>query len=233
MMNIRKGEFAGFAMIALIFAAAFIFFPMMPEKMAGHWGIDGQVNGYMPKGPALFILPFMALFIQLIFMLISRTDPKRKIMEFAADLDLFTVFLHIFLLYILGLVVSYNLSPTFDMSAALSPGIAWLFYTMAWLMGKTKPNYFIGIRTPWTLENPAVWEKTHAEGAKIFKMCALAALGGTVFPRFFIPIVLVPLAAGTMYLLAYSKNEYNKLIDAQAPPTPPPSQDNNNEKGNS
>ena len=35
-------------------------------------------------------------------------------------------------------------------------------------MKNVKPNYFFGIRTPWTLANDEVWRKTHLLSSKIW-----------------------------------------------------------------
>ena len=60
----------------------------------------------------------------------------------------------------------------------LAPAMGGLYYGIGVLMGSTRLNWFVGIRTPWTLSSEEVWDSTHAMGAKLFKLCGVLAFAG-------------------------------------------------------
>lgn len=71
-------------------------------------------------------------------------------------------------------------------------------------------NWFIGIRTPWTLSNEKVWDKTHKVGGKMFKIAGVIALFGFFFRNYALFLTLVPVIFIVIYTFVYSYNEYQK-----------------------
>jgi uncharacterized membrane protein len=82
-------------------------------------------------------------------------------------------------------------------------------------MGKVKQNWFVGIRTPWTMSSPQVWEKTHHMASKLFQGAAVVILAGAFFPRLAIWFVLAPSFAIMLYLIYYSWREAEKEITGE------------------
>ena len=76
---------------------------------------------------------------------------------------------------------------------------------------KAKRNYTIGIRTPWTLDNDIVWDKTHRKGEKVFKLTAILTLVGLFFSEYAFLFLFIPLVIGVIYLIVYSYIEYKKF----------------------
>jgi len=102
------------------------------------------------------------------------------------------------------------LGSRFDMGQAMAPALAALFYYCGVLVGKAKRNWFIGIRTPWTLSSDAVWDKTHKLGAKFFKISGLIALLGLITPRMSFLALFFFLFISIIYIVIYSYSEYQK-----------------------
>jgi uncharacterized membrane protein len=92
----------------------------------------------------------------------------------------------------------------------LSPAFAILFYYSGILIENAKRNWFIGIRTPWTLSNDEVWDKTHKIGGKLFKLAGILALFAIFFERYAILVIVVPLIVVSIYTVVYSYLEYQK-----------------------
>ena len=86
-----------------------------------------------------------------------------------------------------------------------------LFFVMGAIMPRLKPNWFMGIRTPWTLSNETVWIKTHRMGGILFKLAAIAVLFGALWPRYAIFFVLVPVLAVAAITVLYSLIVYVRL----------------------
>ena len=90
---------------------------------------------------------------------------KANIAKFRGAFNLFIVFMTLFLMYVQGLTLAWNLGFThFKMSKSLLPAVGLLFIMIGFMIRKAKRNFFIGIRTPWTLSSDKVWDETHRVG---------------------------------------------------------------------
>ncbi|MCX6768212.1 MAG: SdpI family protein [Candidatus Micrarchaeota archaeon] len=197
------------AIVAACFAAAALAYPAMPENMASHWNAAGQADGYMPKLWALLVAPVMSLFMAALFLAIPRIDPLRKnIAKFRGAFDSFIAVILAFMLYLQLIMVYWNAGARFDFIQLMVPALAALFYCTGALVGRAEMNWFVGIRTPWTMSSARVWKKTHALGGKLFKSAGIISLVGLVLPAYAIAFVTAPVIAVAIYLVAYSYLEY-------------------------
>ncbi len=193
------------------FALAFYFYPQMPDKMASHWNAQGQVDDYMSKCWGLFLMPLISLGLFILFLLIPIIDPlKKNIEKFRKYFDWFIVLIIAFLFYIYLLTIFWNFGYKFDMGMMMIPAIAVLFYFIGIMLKHARRNWFIGIRTPWTLSNDIVWDKTHQLGSKLFKISAIIALFGMIFSKYAIWIAIIPILASVIYIIIYSYFAYKK-----------------------
>ncbi len=210
-MKLRASEFA---IIAIIIASFFIgayFYPSLPEKVASHWNMKSEVDGYVDRFWGAFLMPIISIFLFILFLILPRVDPKRKNIEkFRNYFDLFLVTLFCFLLYIYILTLAWNSGYVFDLGQLMLPGLAILFFVTSYLVSHAEPNWTIGIRTPWTMSSDKVWNKTHVLGGKLFRIASLVILVGAPFPLYAIWFVLVPLFAVALFLVIYSYFEYKK-----------------------
>jgi uncharacterized membrane protein len=211
----RKINILILLIILISFAFAWYLYPLMPERMASHWNVRGEVDGYMPKFWGLFLMPIVALAMFLLFLLIPRIDPlKKNIEKFRKYFDWFALLIILFLLYIYKLSILWNFGWRFDMGQVLAPAFAILFYFSGILISKAKRNWFIGIRTPWTMTNDIVWDKTHKLGAILFKISGAICLFGLLLPAYAFAFVLAPVILFSIYLIIYSYLEYRKVAGA-------------------
>jgi len=201
--------------LLIIFASfilAFWLYPQMPDEMASHWNTQSQVNGYMSKCWGLFLMPLISLGMFILFLFIPKIDPlKKNIEKFRKYFDWFIVLIIAFLFYIYLLSLYWNLGYKFDMGTMMIPAIAVLFYFVGIMLKHSKRNWFIGIRTPWTLSNDIVWDKTHQLGAKLFKISAIIALIGIFFNQYAIWFVIIPVITSAIYIMIYSYFAYQKV----------------------
>ena len=116
----------------------------------------------------------------------------------------------LFLLYIYLISIFWNLGFSFNMGKILAPALGILFYYIGVLLEKAKRNWFIGIRTPWTLSDDSVWEKTHKIGGKLFKIAGLIALLSVLLPARILYLTLVPALAASLFLVVYSYFKYRE-----------------------
>ena len=207
----RKSEIIIFGIILLSFAIGIYYYPQMPEKLASHWNAQGQVDGYTSKFWGLFLMPIISVGMLLLFILIPRIDPlKSNIQQFRKYFDGFVVLIMVFLFYLYLLTIFWNSGYTFNMITFLSPAFAILFYYSGILIENAKRNWFIGIRTPWTMSSDKVWEKTHKIGGKLFKIAGVVTLLAIFFETDAIFFIVVPVIIISIYTVLYSYLEYQK-----------------------
>lgn len=207
----RKSEIIIVGIISLSLAIGIYFYPQMPERMASHWNAEGQVNGYMSKFFGMLLMPFISIALLLLFILIPKIDPlKANIEKFRKHYDNFVLLIILFLFYLYLLTIFWNIGARFSMIQLLSPAFAVLFYYCGVLVENAKRNWFIGIRTPWTLSNEKVWSKTHKIGGKLFKIAGTIALFGIFFQGYALFFILLPVILVAAYTVIYSYFEYQK-----------------------
>lgn len=187
--------------------AGLLLWNRLPDLMASHWNIKDEVDGYLPKFWGVSMMPLITLGMFLLFLIIPSIDPlKANIAKFREAFNLFIVLIAAFMLYIYGLTLAWNLGTTgFKMSAVLLPAIGLLLIFIGFMFRKAKRNFFIGIRTPWTLSSDVVWDKTHKLGAVLFIASGvLAFIGGLFGGMIAFWFLFVPLIGSTIFLLVYS-----------------------------
>jgi len=199
----------GMILISLIIGISF--YPQMPEKMAFHWNLEGHVDRYVSKFWGLFFEPFISIGLFLLFLVIPKIDPLRQNIEkFRKYYDGFVVLVIAFLFYLYLLTIFWNIDIRFSMIQFLAPAFGILFYGCGILTENAKRNWFIGIRTPWTLSSEKVWEKTHRIGGKLFKVAGVVALFGVFFQSYALFFILIPVILVAAYTVVYSYLEYQK-----------------------
>jgi len=215
-MNLRVSEIAVLAVfIASVLIGAY-FYPMLPETIASHWDENGIVNGYMGKFWALFLVPMILLGIFAIFAVLPRIDPlKSNIEKFRKHFDIFMVIFALFLLYVNCLAIIYNLGIKINILQFMAPMMGLLFFYLGVLLKHSSPNWFIGIRTPWTLSSEEVWNKTHKIGGILFKISGIITICGTFVPEFAIWLILAPIIASAAISMAYSYIAFQGLKGAK------------------
>jgi uncharacterized membrane protein len=190
--------------------------PYMPDKMASHWDASGNVDGYTSKFWGLFLMPVISIVLFLAFILIPRIDPlKENIEKFRGYFDVFILLLFGFLFYLYVLTMLWNLGYRFNIIQLLAPAFGLIIYYAGVMTENAKQNWFIGVRTPWTLSSETVWDKTNRLAGKLFKAAGVLAALGTVFPEYAIFLILVPAILAAIYPIVYSYQEYQKDIRIQ------------------
>ncbi|MDD5468579.1 MAG: SdpI family protein [Anaerolineales bacterium] len=185
--------------------------PRLPERVASHWNSQDQVDGYTSRFWGVLLLPLIAIAMTTLFLVIPRIDPlKENIAAFRGTFNTFIALLVGFLVYLYLLTLAYNLGYTFNMSTAMLPALGVFIYYTGVLLGRAQRNWFIGIRTPWTLSNDKVWEDTHRLGAILFKVSGVLAILGALFRDYALWLALVPLLGSALFLIVYSYLLYRR-----------------------
>jgi len=183
-------------------------------EMMGHWGADSNVNGYVSKTVGIYLIPIVTLIVYLGLLVIPKIEVyKQNLEDFA---DQFWGF-KVVLVFVMGVIYVATLLPNLgywkstDPIIIIVPAISMLFFYVGHMLNFTKRNYFIGVRTPWTLADEKVWEKTNKLAGKLFWICGVLALVSLVSPSdMLLWLVLLPIVLIAIFASLYSLWEYRK-----------------------
>lgn len=164
-----KRELPLIFMLLAAFAVSIYFYPMLPDRIPSHWNFRGEIDGYSGKLSGAFMLPVMNLVMYGLFIFLPALDPKRESYKlFQSTYIYFRYLFHIFFFGMHIIIISAALGYNVDTGRLVIGGISLLFMLMGNVMGRLKHNYFVGIKTPWTLASEEVWTRTHRLGAKLW-----------------------------------------------------------------
>ncbi|WP_408959380.1 SdpI family protein [Natrinema sp. 74] len=194
--------------------------PALPDSVVTHWNAAGEPDGTMAKSVALAFLPALSAVLVVLFALAPRIDPLGANVEsFCPAYDWFIVAVATFVLVLHTGVIAFNLGYEFDVTLLVIAGVAALFYAVGELLTRAEPNWFVGIRTPWTLSSEAVWERTHELGGWLFKLTAVVSLIGLFFGDAAVYFLVVPALLTAAITLAYSYYQYRRLENGTESPS--------------
>ena len=202
-------------LILLTFGIAYMVYPTLPDEIPTHWNIQGEVDGTMPVIPGIILIPALMVGITLLMIILPRYDPKwEAYREFQGAYDALILLLNIFFFLLFLITILWALGIEVPMNQVISALFAILMGGIAFFIRRVKPNWFAGIRTPWTMESETVWKETHERGFRVFLIIALFCLLGVLVPEYAYLFILLPVIIGTIYLVVYSYIVWKKEKNA-------------------
>lgn len=211
-MELGKTDYLAIAFFLLMAGITIYGFLNIQGDVAVHFDSSGEPDNTMAKIPGLLILPGISVAVFALLRYLPRIDPLGENVEnFRPALEVLAAGLVGFLAYVQALIVAWNIGLITDISRATVPAVAALFYAIGAIFEKAERNWFIGLRTPWTLSSDEVWSKTHERAAPLFKFAAVFALGGLIYPGRVIEFAVLPAVAVSLYATLYSFLKYSEL----------------------
>lgn len=163
--------------VAVAIIASVIVYPKLPVTVPTHWDMLGRPNGWGSRVWGAWVLPIVMLLLWALMRVLPAIDPRGA--NYAKFGGAFEAIVISILLYMLGLhliILRASLGYPVAMQRVLPIGVGILLVLIGNLLPRARPNWFIGIRTPWTLSSDRVWEKTHRVGGRAFVAGGLAIL---------------------------------------------------------
>jgi uncharacterized membrane protein len=199
-------KWAPILLIVAATVASLVVYPNMPERVPTHWDITGKVDGWSSRFFGAWLMPLMMAVILVILRVVPLIDPRRANYEKFAGAYEWIVTLTI--LFMFGLHVMLLLVATgtnVPVGRVMPAAVGAFFIALGVLLPKAHPNWFVGIRTPWTLTSDVSWEKTHRLGGILFSACGVATILTTlVAPDRALWVLMAGGIATAVSLLAYS-----------------------------
>lgn len=154
----------------------------LPDQIPTHWNLQGEVDDYSSKTFGLIVIPLINMVIYLMLLYLPKIDPKRRITIDQKPIPILRTLLILLMLGIYALMVSSAMNAQLPSPNWLYLGLGVFFIVMGNYLRTIQPNYFIGIRVPWALEDPENWRRTHKLGSYLWVTGGILLL--LLFPFF-------------------------------------------------
>ncbi|MBO8159895.1 SdpI family protein [Thermosyntropha sp.] len=173
-----KRDWPLWVFMAGLFIAAFLLYPHLPEQVPRHWNLRGEVDAYYSRRLyGAFCMPVTTLVLYLMLIILPRLDPKKEnYSRFAGAYTFIRWMMVLFFGVFYGVTILAALGYNLNMAMVIKIMTALVFIMIGNFMGQFRHNYFVGIKTPWTLADEQVWQKTHRLGAKVWVIGGLFCL---------------------------------------------------------
>ncbi len=198
-------------LVVVVLTAAL--YSRIPDRVPIHWNWRGQPDGWAPKQFAVLIMPVGAVLTHLLTVVLASIDPRNKRNgQPKGALRLVRLATPVMLLGMHVTMMAVWLGKPVNLVAIMYAAVGVLFAALGNVMGRLRPNYFIGIRLPWTLENDAVWKKTHRFAGRLWFMGGCALVLTPILPPFaqFVYFIGI-LAVLTIAPAIFAYREYQRV----------------------
>jgi uncharacterized membrane protein len=202
-----RSRWLGVLVVAAMWLAAAIAYGRLPDPTPVHWNVAGEADSWMPRASGAVIPPLVATGLLALLWLLSRIDPRRDDdARFGGEWWTIVNLVVLFLAAVQGITLAFSLGAAIDVGRLVIASMGLLFLGIGNYLPRVRPNRFIGIRTPWTMESERVWRDTHRVGGRAFVGGGLMIVGAALLPEAVLPFVVaaaVLLAVGFPLVYSY------------------------------
>lgn len=212
MKNLSRIFWLHALIVIVMYVVGWFLFERLPAEIPSHWNAAGEVDSYMQKKKFIVFLPSITFFVIILFPILSKIDPRKKNYKFfkRSWLILQTGIVMFFAyLYFVNLYLALN--PGKSIEPFMFGGIGVLFILIGNYLGKIRQNYFIGIKTPWTLNNEEVWNKTQRVGGWSFVISGLIIFAEVFLKWQVLPVMIFAVVFASLTPVIYSYFIYRKI----------------------
>jgi uncharacterized membrane protein len=198
--------------VAAAFIASAVVYPRLPETMPTHWDLSGRPDGWSNRLWGAWMLPVFLLGMWVLVQILPRIDPRgSNYAKFGGAFEAIIVSVMLFMLALHVVVLMASLGYPVQMQRILPIGIGVLLVVIGNLLPRARPNWFVGIRTPWTLSSDRVWEKTHRFGGRVFVAAGLLlTIAGLLLVQWVHVVLVTVIALSAISVLIYSYLEWKR-----------------------
>ncbi|MGO9451749.1 MAG: SdpI family protein [Candidatus Binataceae bacterium] len=214
-----RTEWPQWLVIAAMFTVAALSWSTAPEQFPVHWNVYGAVDRYGSRSEGVMLLPLLRVAIYALFVILPRIDPGRSnYAQFGGVYATVRLFILIFLgvVYALMQLVAHGYQINLAMIAVL--GESALLIVFGNYMSKIRPNWFFGIRTPWTLSSKLSRDRTHRVGGWLFVVGGIVSAASVVLPPVWSTVIMLAVLVSIVIATAV----YSYLVWRTDPDKQPP-----------
>ena len=215
-MKISRLNLLSLGMVVASFVSAAALYDRLPDLVPTHWNARGRADGFTAKPWGPFLLPLVTAGAYGLMLAIPRLSPRGYGVErFRRAFEIMQAAIIAFLTLVTALALLSALGARVPMARAMYAGVGLLFLVLGNFMGKLTKNFFVGIRTPWTLASDEVWLRTHRLAGKLFVLAGLGLLVSGLLGGGVAPLIVAALVAGGVPAV-YSYWIYRRLEHGQS-----------------
>lgn len=212
MILFTKKEIFPIVIILLVIIFSFFVYPSLPEQVPSHWNAQGEIDNWSSRNFTVLFFPSLVVIIYLLMIFIPSIDPlKRNYESFKVPYYWFRIGFVIFFSAVYLFTIWTALGGNLNINSFIIPALSLLFMLIGLFLPKIKKNYFVGIRTPWTLASEITWNKTHTLGGKLFTLVGLVSLLGFFFYDQTILLFMISIFVAIFILFVYSYFIFKKV----------------------
>ncbi|MEH7362307.1 MULTISPECIES: SdpI family protein [Priestia] len=195
----------GITLLTLV--AWIIALPHLPATMPIHWGANGEADGFATKINAMILTVGIMVLIYFVIAFVPRIDPRKENYKYFSktyNILLNAVLLLFFFVNMSTILQGLGYNVPMSYIAPIMAGL--VFIIIGNYLQRVRSNYFMGIRTPWTLSNENVWKKTHRLSGKLFFIGGLLILISAFLPDGYKSVIMwgsIVLCVAVPYLYSY------------------------------
>jgi uncharacterized membrane protein len=196
-----------------------IYWQQLPARVPMHWNLNGEVDRWAPKLSGLLLLPLLAVGLVALLHFLPRLDPKLQKTDgvqgrMGTGLAATRLGMLLLLNIIFYMQIAVSLGREVNVVRVVVVATLVFLAIIGNYLGTLRPNYFVGIRTPWTLEDPQTWRATHRLGGRLMCFGALVllvlefVLTTTVFMAILVAAVLALVVWAFVYSWHHSRRRF-------------------------
>ncbi len=187
-----RSRWFGLVIAAVALIVSIWAYPQLPPTIATHWNVRGTADGFSGRATAVLIMPLVIIGLTGLFNVLPKLDPRRA--NYAKFIDTYWLIANAVILFILighGMIVATGLGYPVKIDRFMPIGVGLLFIVLGNFLTRVEPNWFIGIRTPWTLSSDTVWRKTHRTGGWLMVVGGFVLAASVFLPHgAFLPLLI-------------------------------------------
>lgn len=212
MKVITQKEILPIALIALAFIVGSFLYPQLPDKIPSHWNVEGEIDAWSSKNFGVFFFPGITLGLYLLMTFIPLIDPlRRNYPKFHIPYFWFRTLFVLFFVSLYFYTLWAALGTKLNINYFIIPVLSVLFILIGIFLPKVRKNYFVGIKTPWTIHSEEVWDKTHQFGGKVFVAAGAISLAGLFFPEHSFLVLMTAILSAAFISVIYSYFVFRKI----------------------
>lgn len=202
----------GLALVLVAVALSFWAYPQLPDRVATHWDLNGNANGYSSRFGAVALLPIIAAFAWLLMVVLPLISPRGFRLDQSAnafyEINLAIIAVFVALNFFLFRAEIAGTAPS---TAVIFAPIGVLLVIVGNLIGKFKKNFFVGIRTPWTLASDEVWLRTNRLGGRLMVVGGLVIVALSSFASWAVGALIAVVVIVAFVPIVYSYVLYKRI----------------------
>ena len=192
-----RSELPLLLLLAGMFLLAAITWSTAPEQIPVHWGLKGNVDRYAGRVEGLLMQPLLAAFVYALMLVLPKIDPGRaNYARFAGAYYAIRASVLAVMALIYGVIHLVIRGYPVDIPRTIGLIVGGIFFVLGNLLGKIRPNWFVGVRTPWTLSSKLSWTHTHRVAGWVFIIGGIAVMAAGVFQTAFAAWAAVAVMGG-------------------------------------